>query len=402
MTFANMGLRIGGRQLRPRARGGRLPLLSAVTAFVAIGGAQALAQQPPTPPNPPPVLLSGDVGNASLSATGAVSELSTKFLRDLANWAYVQRSGRVNVRIGGQAFADAPESANALAYAAAAPVRKAAEPADEVSSRYRVLLEGYGLHSRTDAQGTFPGDRRNTYGGLAGFGATVMQGVNVGALVDRGHTRIDIPGGQTGRIDLTQIGVNSAFEFGPWTLALGTSHGFADLASNRPDGPAIATTSYGARLWGAIAELSYSQTTGSWRVTPKAGVDWTRLALDGFAETGGVLPITGSPQTAERTRVFGTLDVGYTGTAGDTLYELTGYGRAIEIVSQQVSSFVASAPGAVSLLIPGIKDAPFEFDAGTSLSFRPSQSARLYVMYDARLRRDFRSHAGTVGLELRW
>jgi hypothetical protein len=39
--------------------------------------------------------------------------------------------------------------------------------------RHRIWMESYGTQSRTDAQLTFPGDRRKTYGGVAGAGVTI-------------------------------------------------------------------------------------------------------------------------------------------------------------------------------------------------------------------------------------
>src|SRR5207302_104083 len=78
-------------------------------------------------------------------------------------------------------------------------------------------FEGYGMTSRTDAQGEFLGDRRKVYGGIAGVGVTVTPGVTLGLSVDQGRTDIDMPGA-TGRIDLTQLGLIGNFERRPWNL----------------------------------------------------------------------------------------------------------------------------------------------------------------------------------------
>ena len=42
-------------------------------------------------------------------------------------------------------------------------------------------------------QGDFVGDHRQTWGGVAGFGARVAPGINVGFSVDQSHTAIDVP-----------------------------------------------------------------------------------------------------------------------------------------------------------------------------------------------------------------
>ncbi|HEY5963315.1 MAG TPA: autotransporter outer membrane beta-barrel domain-containing protein, partial [Xanthobacteraceae bacterium] len=121
--------------------------------------------------------------------------------------------------------------------------------------RYRTWFEGYGINTTTDAQGTFVGDRRKMYGGLAGAGMTVTPGVTFGLSVDRNTTDADLPGA-SGRIDMTQIGALGSFEKGPWTLGVTVIHGFGDVNSSRFDGGGTSTAAYHARLWGTMAELS--------------------------------------------------------------------------------------------------------------------------------------------------
>ena len=54
--------------------------------------------------------------------------------------------------------------------------------------RYRTWGELYGISTTTGAQGDFVGDKRQTMGGVAGFGAQIAPGVNVGFSVDQSHT----------------------------------------------------------------------------------------------------------------------------------------------------------------------------------------------------------------------
>ena len=108
--------------------------------------------------------------------------------------------------------------------------------------RYRTWYEGYGISVRTDPQGDFVGDKRKTFGGVAGFGARVAPGVNLGFSVDQSHTDIDVPLAlQSATLDLTQIGFNGSVDKGPWTWAFAVVHGFGKVHSSRDTGFGLAT-----------------------------------------------------------------------------------------------------------------------------------------------------------------
>ena len=81
----------------------------------------------------------------------------------------------------------------------------------QVSQRYRAWFEGYGVESHMDPISDFRGDRRETWGGVAGFGVTTAPGVSFGFSVDQGRSKIDItPLSQRAVVDLTQFGANVA------------------------------------------------------------------------------------------------------------------------------------------------------------------------------------------------
>jgi outer membrane autotransporter protein len=53
-------------------------------------------------------------------------------------------------------------------------------------------------------------------------------------------------------------------------------------------------------------------------------------------------------------------------------------------------------------VVPGIGESRYGADAGASASLSLTNTARLYVNYDTKLRSEFRSHQGTVGFEYKW
>lgn len=367
-----------------------LAALSAGLVLTALAGRNASAQGPGGGGATP---LEASVVNSYLSAPGAISDLTSKFLRDNASAAASssKNGGTLNT-LGGGADLAVSGSGDAVA-----------------RPSYRFWTEGYGLTSRTGAQGTFTGDERKTWGGIAGLGVTMPSGWSGGVSIDQGQTKIEVTGlPQSSRIDLTQIGGNIAYETGPWTFTAAGIHGFGDVKSSRTDVGGLISANYDVKLWGAISEVSYYWSTGSstaaWRIVPKIGIDWTRIEIDPFTESGGAIPITATAQNTERVRGFAGAEIGYSWLVNKTVFDIAGYARVVDIFSQNVDSVLASAANGAALprLVPGVLDDRFEFDAGASTSVKISDALRLYAIYDGRFRDGFTAHAGTIGLEYRW
>ncbi len=280
-------------------------------------------------------------------------------------------------------------------------------PAPPAQPKYRAWSELYGQASQTGAQAAanFPGDSRRTYGGVAGLAMNVTPSATLGLSVDQSRTRIDITGlPQHATLDLTQIGVNGAYELGAWTVSAAGIGGFARVDSDRdtPSGPA--TAAYDASLWGAIAEADYYVALGSVRVVPKFGADWTQTHTDAYAETGGVDAVSVPAARADRTRIFAGAEVGNTWVTSSTVFDLSGYAKVVDILSQHVPDLTVSAVSgpATPVTVFGLTESKYGVDTGASASVRLSAMMRLYAVYDGRFRDGFRSHTGTLGLEIRW
>jgi hypothetical protein len=280
---------------------------------------------------------------------------------------------------------------------------------DPTYDRYRTWFEGYGINTMTDAQGAFLGDRRKMYGGLAGVGMTVTPGVTFGVSVDRNTTDADMPGG-SGRIDMTQIGALGSFEKGPWTLGVTVIHGFGDVNSSRFESGGTSTAAYHARLWGAMAELSYYVALpNNWRFVPKLTFDWLRSTTDAFTETGGTNPISGTGVTATRVRMLAGGEIGHTWIgntwlAGRQMFDFAVYGRLVDNLTQNIDDLIINDTTVITApqFVTGVRESTLGADAGATFSVKVSQVARLYAVYDGRFRSNLTSHAGTVGAEFRW
>jgi uncharacterized protein with beta-barrel porin domain len=364
-----------GRRIA-RATGVAFALVLAVAA-ASSAHAQALAPARPIPaPTPSPVPR---VINFDLSAGAAVTNLGSNFLERLGNQASYGfgRAFRSNPGGGGASEAtDAP--------------------------RFRAWGEAYGISARTGAQGDFVGDRRQTWGGVAGLGARLAPGVNVGVSVDQSHTAIDVPLAlQSATLDLTQFGFNASVDKGPWTWAIALVHGFGKVNSSRDTGFGIASAGYNARIDGALTELSYYWSMDQSRIVPKAAFEYVRAATGSLQEFGGLDPVMASGATAERSRILIGAEIGRYWIFDRKIFDLSAYGKFVDNVSQNFSSVTVSL-GTQSIFVQGIGESRYGADAGASASLSLSSTARLYINYDGKFRAAMQSHQGTLGVELKW
>jgi uncharacterized protein with beta-barrel porin domain len=256
----------------------------------------------------------------------------------------------------------------------------------------------------TAPQGDFVGDKRKTLGGVAGFGARVAPGVNVGFSVDQSHTAIDVPlAMQSAGLDLTQLGFNASVDKGPWTWAIALVHGFGNVSSSRDtgDGFGFATAHYGARVDGVLTELDYYWSLQQSRVVPKAAFEYVHSSTGAFQESGGLDPLTVGGASMERARVVAGAEVGHYWILDRKILDLSAYGKFVDNVTQNFSSVLVNL-GTQSIAVTGIGESRYGADAGAAASLSFANTARLYLNYDGKFRSNLTSHQGTLGLELRF
>ncbi|WP_371126002.1 autotransporter outer membrane beta-barrel domain-containing protein [Bradyrhizobium sp.] len=374
-------MRCASARLVVRAGTARRQVLGLASALflVIAAAAQAQAQSPPTPtPTPTPSPTPGVV-NSGFSAGSTVTNLGSNFLERLGNQATSGFGNAVRSNPAGGGASEATEA-----------------------PRYRSWAEGYSLVATTGPQGYFVGDRRSTYGGVVGVGARVAPGVNVGFSVDQSHTAIDIPLAlQSATLDLTQLGFNASVDKGPWTWAIALVQGFGKVNSSRDTGFGFATAGYSARLAGALTELSYYWSLDQSRIVPKLAFEYVRASTGSLQETGGLDPVMATGATAERARILIGAEIGRYWIFDQKIFDVSAYGKFVDNVAQNFGAVTVSL-GAQSILVQGIGESRYGADAGASASLSLSNTARLYVNYDAKYRAAMQSHQGTLGIELKW
>jgi len=206
---------------------------------------------------------------------------------------------------------------------------------------------------------------------------------------------------QSATLDLTQIGFTASIDKGPWTWAVAAVHGFGNIGSSRDTGLGIAGASYDARLDGALTELSYYWSLEQSRIVPKFGLEYVRAATGALHEVGGLDPLMASGATLERSRLLTGAEIGHYWIVERKVLDLSAYGKFVDNFSQAFSSVVVSL-GAQSITVQGIGESRYGADAGAAASLSLSNTARVYLNYDARFRAALQSHQGTLGIEFKW
>ncbi len=317
--------------------------------------------------------------NADAAAGNAVLDLGSSFLERLGSQATGGFSRTLRNNPGGGGASEAAEG-----------------------PRFRSWTELYGISSTTSAQGDFAGDKRRTWGGVAGVGATLTPGVNVGFSVDQSRTSIDVPAAlQSATLDLTQFGFNASIDKGPWTWAVALVHGFGRIDSSRDTGLGIAAAGYDAQIDGVLSELDYYWTSDQSRIVPKAGLEYVRASTGALREVGGFDPVMESGATLQRARALLGAEIGHYWIFDQKILDLSAYGKFVDNFSQDFSSVVVSL-GPDSITVQGIGESRLGADAGAAASLSLTNAARLYLNYDGKFRANLQSHQGTLGFEYRW
>jgi uncharacterized protein with beta-barrel porin domain len=315
--------------------------------------------------------------NSAVSAGATVTNLGSSFLERLGTTNGFSRILRTNP--GGGGASEGTET-----------------------PRYRTWFEGYGITATNGPVGLFVGDNRKTWGGVAGIGARVMPGVNIGFSVDQSRTSIDVPLAlQSATIDLTQLGFNASVDTGPWTWASAIVHGFGNINSRRDTGLGFATAGYNARLDGVLSEISYYWSRDQYRIVPKGAFEYVRARTGSLQEIGGLDPVMATGATVQRARILLGAEVGHYWIFDQKILDISAYGKLVNNLVQNFSDITVSL-GGQSVTFQGIGESRYGADAGASASLSLTNTARLYVNYDAKIRAAMQSHQGTVGVELKW
>ena len=237
---------------------------------------------------------------------------------------------------------------------------------------------------------------------MAGIGARVAPGVNVGFSVDQSRTAIDVPLAlQSATIDLTQLGFNASLDKGPWTWAMALVHGFGNIHSAATPAlvwrPPATTRSSTARSRNRVITGRRTRAASCRR----PAFEYVHARTGSLQEIGGLDPVMATGATVERMRLLVGAEIGHYWIFDQKILDLSAYGKFVNNVVQNFSDITVSL-GSQSVTLQGIGESQYGADAGASASLSLSNTARVYLNYDAKFRAALQSHQGTLGVEFKW
>ncbi|MCP1469747.1 uncharacterized protein with beta-barrel porin domain [Sphingobium sp. OAS761] len=251
--------------------------------------------------------------------------------------------------------------------------------------------EGYGFQVRQRG-------RRDAYGFAAGVNLQLAPGISLALGADHGKLDIDVPGAlENGDVTLTEGAAALQVESGGFTAALAASYGKGHAETTRTIVGSSAAR-YGIRVSGAALEVGYGFESGPWTLRPVAGIDLVSVHSDGFTESDTLGLVVGA-QKAHRWRGSAGLEVVRKGKG----FELAASARYQAVLSgddRSVPVAFALAPARTLAM-----NAPSEPDSaliGARAVVDLSAHASLMLRYDGQFGSGYTSHAGLIGLAIRW
>jgi uncharacterized protein with beta-barrel porin domain len=163
----------------------------------------------------------------------------------------------------------------------------------------------------------------------------------------------------------------------------------------------MATAGYNAQIDGALTELSYYWSKDQSRIVPKAAFEYVRATTGSLQEVGGLDPVMATGSSAERARILIGAEIGHYWIFDRKILDLSAYGKFVDNVEQNFGSVLVSL-GAQNITVQGVGESQYGADAGASASLSLTNSARVYINYDAKFRAAMQSHQGTLGVEFKW
>jgi outer membrane autotransporter protein len=270
-------------------------------------------------------------------------------------------------------------------------------PATE-AGRYSVWTKVYGGPHRQDDEDGFAGYDGDGWGLALGVDRSLSPTFLVGGALSysrQGLSYDDQRTGSTDNIEGTQISVYASQEFGTFYLDYMAAYASQSVSGTRASVPGTAIADYDGDQFGVRVDGGWPiAVSPGWTITPQAALDWSRLELDDYTESGGgalalavesrsadVLSSTLGAQLDFETVLSGTLTRPFVRALWLHNFEDGGL--------DATASFLA---GGASFLTPGQPLEDDSFVVGTGVTMYSGNSFSAGFAYDATLSETYQSH----------
>ena len=266
------------------------------------------------------------------------------------------------------------------------------------AGRYGVWSKLYGGTNRQDDEDGFAGYNGDAWGIALGVDRSLSPTLIVGGALSyarQGLSHDDQRTGSRDEIASTQISVYANQEFGTFYLDYMAAYASQNVTSMRASLPGAATADYDGDQFGVRVDggMPFAVSSG-WTITPQASLDWARLDLDDYVESGG-----GALALAVESR---TADILWSSLGAELDFEtsLSGAKTRPFVRAHWLHSFetdgldttAAFVAGGASFLTPG---QPLEEDScvvGAGVTMYSGNSFSAGFVYDATLSETYQSH----------
>lgn len=281
--------------------------------------------------------------------------------------------------------------------------------------RHGVWINGFGYSASQSQQQAFVGYNASIIGVMVGYDAALGPNTRAGVAFGFGQSSI------TGKVFDARTEFDSyvgtayiGHERGPWYINGALSFGQHDYTSTRsisfPSVSRRARAEYGGQDYTAFATTGYNIPVGDFRVTPLASLQYTRVNIDGFSETGA-----GGVNLNVRSRSYDFLESGLGVKVsrpfrhGDLTFVPEVHGRWLRQLSNPTMSQTASfqVAGSPAFTTPGLRTADDTLNVGGGITLLScnctARTWSLEAVYDYYQRSDgYAAHQGMARLSARF
>ncbi len=273
----------------------------------------------------------------------------------------------------------------------------------------RVWLEAYGAWGSLEGAGVFsPGYDADMWGVSAGLGSEVSEGLTLTLGVDASWSDVDmaLPGGfaETGRADLTQIGLALHKDWGRAEAGLAVTYGWGafETASGSEALGGMSRAKADAALWGVEGAVGVKTALGGGTLTPNVGFVWVTVDPEASVGAGSAFDLFVSGDDHSSFRLFAGFDYAETFIAGQGDVTLKLSARVLEQLGDDTVTLTAGFGGGGSLPLALADEGRTAGEAAAGISYAVGDAVSIYGGYEGRFSEGSDIHAARAGLTVRF
>jgi outer membrane autotransporter protein len=280
-------------------------------------------------------------------------------------------------------------------------------PIPDTTVKWNAWTQGFGMHLKQDAVGSSMGYTANIWGGSLGMDRYFSDHSLLGA--SGGYAKSYIRTSDTNTwtdIDSYSGSIYASFFTGSWYLdgVLSYAHNKYDASRHIFFGTTdrIARSDYTGNQCSGYLEGGYTLKRGGWHITPLLSLQYARLHLGGYTETGA-----DSVDLSVNSQEYDLLQ---SGIGGKFVYPVSWEGRKVipEVHVKWLYDFIGDRQqvtstftgGGASFSTDGFTPPQSSYSAGARITLITKNAVTASLNYDFGIKENFYSHAGYVNINI--